>query len=100
MGKSSGVFYKVRFYRVKHKELYDFLKDELKAEFDKIYNSQNKFIPRNLGTLANHFVLPLPILDDFLNGATEGKYPIGTWESLKARGLKATDIGVFFGDND
>jgi len=83
-------------YRLEYKRLYELLKDELKIEFDKIYNSQNKFIPKDLGRLANQFLLPLTALDDFLNSATDGEYPIGTWDRLKDRGLKARDIGVMW----
>lgn len=50
--------------------------------------------PRGLGRMAVSLRLPLTILDDCLPEITNGRYPSGTWERLRGRGVTANDIGV------
>jgi hypothetical protein len=62
--------------------------------FAQLTNSEGKFTPVHLGMLANEFRLPVAVIDDYLPDLTDGKYPSGTWERLRARGYTAKMIGV------
>lgn len=68
--------------------------DKITARFNELARSYGKFTPRHLGLLATEFRLPLTVLDNYLPTLTEGRYPSGTWERLKDRGVSAIDIGV------
>jgi hypothetical protein len=83
-------------YRVEKRRLRKLLNQNIKLEFDKIYQVEGTFTPRDLGRLANLLLLPLTVLDEFLPQATDYKYKTGTWDRLKDKGLKAKDIGVMW----
>ena len=68
--------------------------DRIAIRFTEMVKPSGKFTPINLGTLANEFRLPLTVLDDYLPDLTDGAYPSGTWERLRARGYTAKMIGV------
>ena len=92
-----------RFYGLRGKA-YGLLKEKILKEesqellrfFDDRISASNKFTPKDLGECAMHFCIPLTVLDDLLNKATNGRYPAGTWDRLKDKGCKARDIGVIW----
>jgi hypothetical protein len=62
--------------------------------FEQIIAEDGRFTPKHLGILASEFRLPVAVIDDYLPDLTDGKYPSGTWERLRARGYTAKMIGV------
>ena len=81
-------------YKQKYLQIYEQEKDAIAAEFNLVIETTGKFTIRDFGAIAVKFQLPLTAMDDFLNSATNSKFPIGTWDRAKDKGLKARDIGV------
>ena len=68
--------------------------ESIATRFAQIVESNGKFTPLDLGSIANEFQLPITVIDDYLPDLTGGAYPSGTWERLQKRGYTAKKIGV------
>lgn len=78
----------------KYKEIYQQEKDAIIKAFDELVSTEGKFSAKMLGKLCNQFKLPVTVMDEFLSEATNFRYPSGTWDRLRDKGVKAKDIGV------
>ena len=84
-------------YGIEKERIYEQEKYAIAEYFWDIHNKNGKFTPRDFGEIAVKFYLPLTVMDDFLNKATNGKFPVGTWSRLKSEsGYKALDLGVIW----
>jgi hypothetical protein len=74
------------------KRLLEELRSPITKDFKQIVESNGKFTPKDLGGLCIKYLLPVTVMDDFLNGYD--LLPSGTWDRLREQGCKAKDIGV------
>ena len=68
------------------------LSDRMREEFDRLIEKYGKFTPLCLGLIARKFRLTIKATDDFLASIEDCPYRSGTWEWIKNRGIRATDI--------
>lgn len=85
-------------YGQRRKEVFEEVKDDLRARFLEICESKEErsFTWNDYGKLANEFLLPCTVLNAYL--AALGLLPSHIWECGRDRGIKASDIGVKWGD--
>ncbi len=81
-------------YVAKHKQILAEEGDQIVQAFNNIVEQKGKFTKEDLGTLCNQFRMPVTLMDDCLPELTGFYYPSGTWDRLRDRGVKASDIGV------
>lgn len=86
-------------YGQKRREVFEEIKDDLKARFLEICDSKKegrRFTWNDYGKLANEFLLPCTVLNTYL--AAMDLLPSHVWQCAVDRGLKASDIGVRWSD--
>jgi hypothetical protein len=69
------------------------LKDSIINDFSEIVANNKKFTPIDIGFLCNKHLIPVKVMCDWLYELELMRYG---WETLKYRGLKAKNIGVFW----
>lgn len=75
-----------------YKRLYTEVGGAVTQRYFEVVEKSGKFTPKNLGQLAREFRLTIKVMDEWLPDLTNGNYPFGTWERLKDRGVKASQL--------
>ena len=84
-------------YELEKERIYEQEKDAIAKYFWDVHNKNGEFTPRDFGSIAVKFCIPLKVMDDFLNKATNGAFPAGTWDKIKAEsGYKLLGLGAIW----
>ena len=79
-------------YGRQRREVFEEIKEPLKARFLEISQAKNSFNWHDYGQLAMEFQLPCTVLNAYLSAL--GLLPSHRWDCAVRDGIKASDIGV------